>query len=123
MATNSTRCETPQHLVGLVELLGDKRAVRRADGIEERERDHFAPQVSQVDRPSVLVHELEGRGRGIGEFRVAVDRLCEGGVGNGVRGRGDHRGRPEQDDPDGANRGETAKGVGRPRGEAAPPAE
>lgn len=52
----------------------------------------------------------------------SVDRLGEDGIGNGVGG-GDHRGCSEPHDTDAANRGNAAKDIGRPQGEASPPAK
>jgi len=88
-----------------------------------REGDDFAPQIAQADRASVLVDEFEGHSRDVRERGVAVYRLCEEGVANGVRRGGHHWCGSEQHDADGADRGEAAKGIGRPRGETAPPAE
>ena len=52
-------CVRAQHPVGEAELLGDERAVRDADGVEEGEGDRLSPQAVKRHRCSGLVDEAE----------------------------------------------------------------
>ena len=111
----------PEYAVGLPELLSDDRAIRSADGVEERECDRLAAQAGERHRVTVLVHQADSRLGEVERLRRAVDRLGQEGVRMGVRGRHRHRCRAYQRDGERSDGGGGPERVGGVGGQPFPP--